>query len=268
MKKKINPQEISDNFLNMAEEKKLRYINGIGVGLIIVIMLVFGIVSAMKISDINAKIMENDKKILAIRDEINKEMVKTQPDTDKVKKNFVSAREAGSFVAEKQNEFQTVDVKSKDYSKKFKAIADDLSEYFKDDTSNQTGRTPWYLVDDADFEYKWEFLSNYSFEGDSLSVIWICNDGKNILAYTTADYDGKTGKFYNFKTTNTGLGAATLKPADADNPDNAGLESLIESIREAGGDEQAPEFDTQASKDFQDMHDARQKLKESQQGGE
>lgn len=255
------------DFSKMSDEKKISLLNRFGVGIILIIALIVGITTSLKMGDINTKISQNEAKIVAIRDEMKKANEVKQPSVDEVKKIYASAEELGSLVASKQNEYKDVHSNQEDYENKIMSISDAIGKTFKEDTKNQTGRTPWFKPNDDTVSYSWSFLSNYSFDGTSLPVIWVCRDGKSILAYATATYDGEKNLFDNFQKTYTGVGSAYFKSETENRTMDEGLQSVIDSIRNATEDEDTKKLNEEYNKNIQDIHNAREKLKQEQQGG-
>lgn len=255
------------DFSKMPDEKKFSLLNRFGVGIILIVALIIGITTSSKIGEIHAKISQNEAKIVAIRDEMKKANEVKQPSVDEVKKVYAFAEELGSLVASKQNEYKDINSNQKDYEDKITSISEEIGKTFKEDTKNQTGRTPWFKPNDDTVSYSWSFLSNYSFDGQSLPVIWVCRDGKSILAYATATYDGEKNLFDNFQKKYTGLGSAYFKPEMENKEMNEGLQSVIDSIRNVTEDEDTKKFNEEYNKNIQDIHNARETLREEQQGG-
>ena len=135
------------NFSQLDEAEQIRLINLFGSFLIVFILGISIFTAFSRVSKVNAQIEENDKKIIAIRDEImdTNEKIKDQPDSEDVKKTYASAEKAGSEVASLQNEYKDVNIKSENFEENIERISQGISKYFTEDTANQTARTPWYL---------------------------------------------------------------------------------------------------------------------------
>jgi hypothetical protein len=117
--------------------------------------------------------------------------------------NVHSASDIGSIVAQLQSdlarklneytEIQLADIKSMDIS-----VQEDLRQlatYFPDASMVR----PWYQWN-KDVTAVWTCMTNYDFYGNSLDVLWICEDQSRgalnkLLAFATASYDYPSNTF-------------------------------------------------------------------------
>lgn len=220
------------------ENKRFMLINGIGVGIILLLIAILAVTTALDVSKIHAQIVDNEKQTIALQEETKKIPPAKKEDVSSVKATYHSAEEAGGLVAEKQNEYAKTNVSSKTFEEDLKKISSAIGKHFAEDTASQTARTPWYKPNNLTEAYTWRFLSNYSFEGKNLGVIWVCESGSNVLAYATATYDGSTKKFSDFHTTMTGLGTSYFKsegsPTDGQKPEeNTAINGVVSEIQKA-----------------------------------
>lgn len=217
-------------------------------GMILVVTTAAGQKSFDDEYNINTKMIEQLRIDI---EEANQEDVFEKEDAIDV---LSSAKDAGDAVAKLQNDYVTIPTSTD--SSKIKEHANKLGEYF--DESSQTGRQPWYKHDGA----IWTFQSSYDFSGTTTNVLWLCktNEG-DLLAYATATYDADINMFKNIAYKNTSMGNARI--AATDESEEKYYDSIIKQIQDAAGDNLIDE-NTFTEEELQDIHDAREKLREEQ----
>ena len=108
-----------------------------------------------------------------------------------VKKAMSSAVEAGNAMAKYQTKYSELDAVRQEaaFMSNVEAIGALLDE------KSQNKRVPWYGDDQTDFT--WRFCSTYNFSGNSVPVVWLCenNDTKEVYAYAVGTYNASTGLF-------------------------------------------------------------------------
>lgn len=232
---------------------------GITCGAMMAVMLGFLVPTMFGQSSFDSQYAANQKSITQLQEQIKGLENQTSADASSINKGLYSASEAGRAVAELQTKYQSIDatVTPDDIT----ANAQALSKYFNDES--QSGRQPWFTVSKGDAKAVWEFESTYSFQNETIPVIWLCHiDGSNeLVAYATANYDAKSNTFSDvvYKTTRLG---ANYVDATVSNENAKILDSLIEKIQsQDGGDEGLTESEAQ------EQNDARDWLKQQAENG-
>lgn len=232
---------------------------GITCGAMMAVMLGFLVPTVFGQSSFDSQYAANQKSITQLQEQIKGLENQTSADASSINKGLYSASEAGRAVAELQTKYQSIDatVTPDDIT----ANAQALSKYFDD--KSQSGRQPWFTVSKGDAKAVWEFESTYSFQNETIPVIWLCHiDGSDeLVAYATANYDAKSDKFSDvvYKTTRLG---ANYVDATVSNENTKILDSLIEKIQsQDGGDEGLTESEAQ------EQNDARDWLKQQAENG-
>ena len=232
---------------------------GITCGAMMAVMLGFLVPTMLGASSFDAQYADNQKSITQLQEQIKDLENQTSADASSINKGLYSASEAGRAVAELQTKYQSIDatVTPDDIT----ANAQALSKYFDD--KSQSGRQPWFTVSKGDAKAVWEFESTYSFQNETIPVIWLCHiDGSNeLVAYATANYDAESNTFSDviYKTTRLG---ANYVDATVSNENVKILDSLIEKIQsQDGGDEGLTESEAQ------EQNDARDWLKQQAENG-
>lgn len=232
---------------------------GITCGAMMAVMLGFLVPTMLGASSFDAQYADNQKSITQLQEQIKDLENQTSADASSINKGLYSASEAGRAVAALQTKYQSIDatVTPDDIT----ANAQALSKYFDD--KSQSGRQPWFTVSKGDAKAVWEFESTYSFQNETIPVIWLCHiDGSNeLVAYATANYDAESNTFSDVTYKTTRLGANYVD-ATVSNENTKILDSLIEKIQsQDGGDEGLTESEAQ------EQNDARDWLKQQAENG-
>lgn len=232
---------------------------GITCGAMMAVMLGFLVPTMLGASSFDAQYADNQKSITQLQEQIKELENQTSADASSINKGLYSASEAGRAVAELQTKYQSIDatVTPDDITANAKA----LSKYFDDESQN--GRQPWFTVSKGDAKAVWEFESTYSFQNDTIPVIWLCHiDGSNeLVAYATANYNAESNTFSDVTYKTTRLGANYVD-ATVSNDNTKILDSLIEKIQsQDGGDKGLTESEAQ------EQNDARDWLKQQAENG-
>lgn len=232
---------------------------GITCGAMIAVMLGFLVPTMFGASSFDSQYADNQKSITQLQEQIKELENQTSADASSINKGLYSASEAGRAVAELQTKYQSIDatVTPDDITANAKA----LSKYFND--KSQNGRQPWFTVSKGDAKAVWEFESTYSFQNETIPVIWLCHiDGSNeLVAYATANYNAESNTFSDVTYKTTRLGANYVD-ATVSNENAKILDSLIEKIQsQDGGDEGLTESEAQ------EQNDARDWLKQQAENG-
>lgn len=223
---------------------------GITCGAMMAVMLGFLVPTMLGASSFDSQYADNQKSITQLQEQIKDLENQTSADASSIDKGLYSASEAGRAVAELQTKYQSIDatVTPDDITANAKA----LSKYFND--KSQNGRQPWFTVSKGDAKAVWEFESTYSFQNETIPVIWLCHiDGSNeLVAYATANYDAESNTFSDVTYKTTRLGANCVD-ATVSNENAKILDSLIEKIQsQDGGDEGLTESEAQEQNDARD----------------
>lgn len=232
---------------------------GITCGAMMAVMLGFLVPTMLGASSFDSQYADNQKSITQLQEQIKELENQTSADASSINKGLYSASEAGRAVAELQTKYQSIDatVTPDDITANAKA----LSKYFDD--KSQSGRQPWFTVSKGDAKAVWEFESTYSFQNETIPVIWLCHiDGSNeLVAYATANYNAESNTFSDVTYKTTRLGANYVD-ATVSNENTKILDSLIEKIQsQDGGDEGLTESEAQ------EQNDARDWLKQQAENG-
>lgn len=232
---------------------------GITCGAMMAVMLGFLVPTMLGASSFDSQYADNQKSITQLQEQIKELENQTSADASSINKGLYSASEAGRAVAELQTKYQSIDatVTPDDIT----ANAQALSKYFDD--KSQSGRQPWFTVSKGDAKAVWEFESTYSFQNETIPVIWLCHiDGSNeLVAYATANYNAESNTFSDVTYKTTRLGANYVD-ATVSNENTKILDSLIEKIQsQDGGDEGLTESEAQ------EQNDARDWLKQQAENG-
>ena len=232
---------------------------GITCGAMMAVMLGFLVPTMLGASSFDSQYADNQKSIAQLQEQIKDLENQTSADASSINKGLYSASEAGRAVAELQTKYQSIDatVTPDDITANAKA----LSKYFNDESQN--GRQPWFTVSKGDAKAVWEFESIYSFQNETIPVIWLCHiDGSNeLVAYATANYNAESNTFSDVTYKTTRLGANYVD-VTVSNENTKILDSLIEKIQsQDGGDEGLTESEAQ------EQNDARDWLKQQAENG-
>lgn len=232
---------------------------GITCGAMMAVMLGFLVPTMLGASSFDSQYADNQKSITQLQEQIKDLENQTSADASSINKGLYSASEAGRAVAELQTKYQSIDatVTPDDITANAKA----LSKYFNDESQN--GRQPWFTVSKGDAKAVWEFESTYSFQNETIPVIWLCHiDGSDeLVAYATANYNAESNTFSDVAYKTTRLGANYVD-ATVSNENAKILDSLIEKIQsQDGGDEGLTESEAQ------EQNDARDWLKQQAENG-
>lgn len=232
---------------------------GITCGAMMAVMLGFLVPTMLGASSFDSQYADNQKSITQLQEQIKDLENQTSADASSINKGLYSASEAGRAVAELQTKYQLIDatVTPDDIT----ANANALSKYFDDESQN--GRQPWFTVSKGDAKAVWEFESTYSFQNETIPVIWLCHiDGSDeLVAYATANYNAESNTFSDVAYETTRLGANYVD-ATVSNENAKILDSLIEKIQsQDGGDEGLTESEAQ------EQNNARDWLKQQAENG-
>lgn len=134
----------------------------------------------------------NEVTISDLQQELKSLQSQTSVTDDEVTDVLYSATEAGNAVASAQTEYGGLDMSADDYAQQRDEIKNSITQYFADEDSGYASQ--WYFSSEVSFE--WRFLSTYSFDTQTIDVIWGCYDSDgNVLAICTGVYDVNTGLF-------------------------------------------------------------------------
>lgn len=234
---------------------------GIACGAMLAVTMAFVLPTTFGASSFEAQLGENAKQITQLEEQVKDLENQASPDAASINKGLHSAADAGRKVAEYQTKYQNIDaaVTPDDVT----ANAEALSPYFADDA--QSGRQPWFTPSKGDAKGVWTFESTYSFQNDSIPVIWLCTiDGSDeLVAYATATYDAESGKFSNVAYQTT-ANAAKYIDATVENKNKTAIDELIKSIQAQDTGESDPGM---SEKDAQNQNDAREWLKQQNDDG-
>lgn len=121
-------------------------------------------------------------------------------------RNF--ATDAGIAVAKAQSDYAAINPSTQPDS--FMKSYDEVKKYINPEGSKLT---PWFGPVPSSVQYKWTFLSTYSFSDDKAQVVWVCSqsgDTNNIYAYATGTYNVNDGTFSNVKPYLTNMGSSQI----------------------------------------------------------
>lgn len=234
---------------------------GIACGAMLAVTMAFVLPTTFGASSFEAQFDENAKQITQLEEQVKDLENQASPDAAFINKGLHSAADAGRKVAEYQTKYQNIDaaVTPDDVT----ANAEALSPYFADDA--QSGRQPWFTPSKSDAKVVWTFESTYSFQNDSIPVIWLCtiNGSDELVAYATATYDAESGKFSNVAYQTT-ANAAKYIDATVENENRTAIDELIKNIQAQDTGESDPGM---SEKDAQNQNDAREWLKQQNDDG-
>ena len=223
------------NFQNLSNEERRKYLIT-SVAFLLIMALVFTGYDTWKKSDeLQQRIDSTNMQIGEVNDALKG--LKKEDDVmtkDEAVTVLTSVLKIGQDVANEQNRYKTLDDDIETQLGEIEDISGKIGVYFEEDTKSQTARTPWYQPNKTEGlrDYKWDFLSNYSFTGKNLDVIWVAKDNTgDIFAYSTAMYDSDTKLFSKFNTSMTRLGEMQYEPEDEGHDATENLNNLIDSIR-------------------------------------
>ena len=140
-----------------------------------------------------------------------------------------SAQALGTQVAAQQNRYIILtpdNPNMTDQSEALLAIQKQIEPSFADDSkwAAQSWYSPSHETQTGTANnYTWTFGNNYSFEGESLPVVWICRNNRAdnaLCAYATAVYDPQTKLFSGFSKKVTKIGAERQAAMDGTDPIN------------------------------------------------
>lgn len=174
-------------------------------GLAMVAMVAGGALSAQAAKEAyDAESAINQASIEKLKSEIAAVEERPAFKRDEVADTLYSAQEAGNKVAMFQNEFRTC-YKAADPAKALEINYASLMPLF--DGTDGMGWSVWFRAEKLDDKLSWTFMTNYSVGTSSFPCTWFLRDGDGeLVAYATADYDGKTGLFGNTQVTKTVYG--------------------------------------------------------------
>lgn len=145
---------------------------------------------------------ENEIKLAKLKNDYESGKQEKTDTKESASSKLNSAVEAGNAVAKIQNNFyeikntdyvdETGTDDQKAYSKAIKDNSANLKPYFNEDETS--GSSWWFVSDNTDAV--WSFRTTFSFTGNEVPSLWTCyNSSGEMLAFTTAIYDAKAGKF-------------------------------------------------------------------------
>lgn len=195
-----------------------------------------------------------------------------------------SAVGAGEQVADLQNQYMTA-VKNTDKTNEDEAakIGSQLDQLLADDSKN--ARVPWYTTTG-----KWRFVSSMAFSGNTLPVLWICEQSEpakdthsepvtTTLAWAQGVYDASTNTFSQVKYGTTVAGNSKLTATKSNGSstnttvDPEALNKAIEALKtdendKSKLDDRAPDAMSQKDKQkaLEDISKAREQLQEKNSG--
>lgn len=176
---------------------------------IILLVIICGVIIASFVSygkEQNARISENENTIKELTSQLNGLSNDSTETVEDVQLKLTSAADAGTKVASLQNLYLDAD------EAECTELAKNMDIYLASDSAN--ARVAWYAYDISDVSYTWSFESTYTFDSDSIPVVWTCRTDDNVLlAYATAVYDAKSERFGTLEYHMTTKGASLI-PAD------------------------------------------------------
>ena len=243
-------------------EKEMKW----GVALLVLVAAFLGVVLASGIlpSGLKQQYAANEATISSLRASLG-DMEQKEADTtpqmtpEEEETALASASEAGNKIAEYQNAYMTLDARTdrENFEANRDAIGALLSEGAK------TAQVPWYP---SELPGTWSFVTDSSFSGDTLGVLWLCRDPESgvLRGYATGTYEATSGLFSNVQYRMTQEAAAAV-PAET-----GGQEEQTEDVQSLA--EQINEVDTRnipdqagSQEDLDAINQAREQLKQQQQ---
>lgn len=171
---------------------------------------------------------ENNVKIHDLSAEIESLKCETVVSEESVSVAMHSAASAGNAVAKAQNQYGDLDIESSTYRDERTVVKNTITKYFSEEESGYASQ--WYFSPDV--KYEWRFLSTYSFDSESMNVIWGCYDkDDNVLALCTGVYDVKTGFFTDCNAMETDYGLSLTTGGDETSVDMDKINDMIEQMR-------------------------------------
>lgn len=167
-----------------------------------------------------------------------------------------SAAEAGKQVAECQNKYMTLT--SKENREEYEANVEAMDALLSD--SSKDARVRWY---DSETPGTWSFITNGEFSGDTLGVLWLCEnpDDGSMVGYATGTYDAKTNTFSNI---HYGLSseAAANRPYESNGVEDDGQLTIDDLPIDEVGDVDTSDIPDSSEEDVNNASSYREQLKE------
>lgn len=243
-------------------EKEMKW----GVALLVLVAAFLGVVLASGIlpSGLKQQYAANEATISSLRASLG-DMEQKEADTtpqmtpEEEETALASASEAGNKIAEYQNAYMTLDARTdrENFEANRDAIGALLSEGAK------TAQVPWYP---SELPGTWSFVTDSSFSGDTLGVLWLCRDPESgvLRGYATGTYEATSGLFSNVQYRMTQEAAAAV-PAETGGQEEQteDVQSLAEQINEVDTGNIPDQAGSQ--EDLDAINQAREQLKQQQQ---
>ena len=243
-------------------EKEMKW----GVALLVLVAAFLGVVLASGIlpSGLKQQYAANEATISSLRASLG-DMEQKEADTtpqmtpEEEETALASASEAGNKIAEYQNAYMTLDARTdrENFEANRDAIGALLSEGAK------TAQVPWYP---SELPGTWSFVTDSSFSGDTLGVLWLCRDPESgvLRGYATGTYEATSGLFSNVQYRMPQEAAAAV-PAETGGQEEQteDVQSLAEQINEVDTGNIPDQAGSQ--EDLDAINQAREQLKQQQQ---
>lgn len=200
-----------------------------------------------KLSALNVEAARNDSAVATLEREIEglKKPEETEPEITLGEEEQAvithSASELGMKVAEYQNVYWNLN--ASENREAFDVNVAALDACFME--TDKTARVPWYS---GSLPGVWSFVTNGSFTGDTLGVLWVCKnpDTQDLVAYATATYDSTANAFFDVSYNMSYLGSASVEssgdPGESQTPgiDTGAVNDMVNAIKDSDV-ETAPE---------------------------
>lgn len=236
-----------------------------GIALLVLVVLFLGTVLASGIlpQDLRQQHAANEATISGLRTSLErteqKEAAEGEEETtpmtpEEEEKALASASEAGNKAAECQNTYGTVTDRDAVI-----ANGDAMGALLSDGAKN--AQVPWYQ---SKLPGTWSFMTDGSFSGDTLGVLWLCRDPESgvLRGYATGTYEASTGTFSNVQYRMTQEAAAPQETGGQPEKEQD-VEDLAEKINEVDTSDIPDQAGSQEDRDA--MFRAREQQKQQQQ---
>ena len=246
-----------------------------GVALLVLVVLFLGTVLASGIlpQDLRQQHAANEATISGLRTSLErteqKEAAEGEEETtpmtpEEEEKALASASEAGNKIAEYQNAYMTLDARTdrENFEANRDAVianGDAMGALLSDGAKN--AKVPWYQ---SKLPGTWSFMTDGSFSGDTLGVLWLCRDPESgvLRGYATGTYEASTGTFSNVQYRMTQEAAAPQETGGQPEKEQD-VEDLAEKINEVDTSDIPDQAGSQEDRDA--MFRAREQKKQQQQ---
>lgn len=236
-----------------------------GVALLVLVAAFLGVVLASGIlpSDLKQQYAANEATISSLRaslgDTEQKEADTTPQMTPEEEETaLASASEAGNKIAEYQNAYMTLNARTD--RENFEANRDAIGALLSEGAKNAQVR--WYI---SKLPGTWSFVTDSSFSGDTLGVLWLCRDPESgvLRGYATGTYEATSGLFSNVQYRMTQEAAEAAPATGGQEEQTEDVQSLAEQINEVDTGDIPDQAGSQEDRDA--MFRAREQWKQQQQ---